>query len=172
MSRETAAYQRPLLCAEQFTATKFTPAAEKAEFGNQLFALIAADFPEHLFTRKLYGTLSRSFGLIAHYDRGGFWDYYFDNAAAKLRFLQDLTTRCPCGDPAFTFSDLERVVIARLRKAGLVARLQAVVDSETEAAERALLNRLQARYQPERPAVPETPSRPATAWASDQASLF
>lgn len=63
-------------------------------------------------------------------------------------------------------------MIRRLRDAGLVARLRAALLRETEAAERALLNRLQARYQPQTPPV-RVPSLPAVAdWASDQPSLL
>ncbi|WP_145144420.1 hypothetical protein [Roseomonas gilardii] len=63
-------------------------------------------------------------------------------------------------------------MITRLRSAGLVARLRAVLDHETEVAERALLNRLQARYQPEKVLV-AVPARPQPAdWASDQPSLL
>ena len=116
--------------------------------------------------------LCQRFGMIAHYDVHGFWAEYFTSTADKLRFLEELTAH-PCwGDPAFTFSDLERAVIARLRSAGLVARLRSTLARETEVSERALLNRLQPRYQPEKPTVAEL-SRPRAAdWASDQPSLF
>ena len=63
-------------------------------------------------------------------------------------------------------------MIARLRSAGLVARLRSTLARETEVSERALLNRLQARYQPKKAPVAEL-SRPRAAdWASDQPSLF
>lgn len=112
------------------------------------------------------------FGMIAHDDQHGFWAEFFTTTTDQLRFLEEITSH-PCwGDPAFTFSDLERTVIARLRTAGLVARLRAVLERETEAAERALLNRLQARYQPEKASVMELPKPRAAEWATDQPSLF
>ncbi|MBI0536975.1 hypothetical protein D9599_15500 [Roseomonas sp. KE2513] len=167
-----ASFQNPPLRAENFTATKFDDGAAKAAFGNQLLAFIAEDFLRKRFTLKFYRVLSQRFGMIAHYDVHGFWAEYFTSTADKLRFLEELTAH-PCwGDPAFTFSDLERAVIAQLRSAGLVARLRATLARETEAGERALLNRLQARYQPDKPPVAEL-SRPRAAdWASDQPSLF
>ena len=165
-------FQKPLLRAADFKPTKFHDGAAKADFGNSLLAFIAADFPRPRFTLRLYHLLSLHFGMIAHYDIHGFWAEYFTSTAAKLRFLNDLVSY-PCwGDPAFTFSDLERAVIARLRSAGLVERLREALAQETEAAERALLNRLQARYQPEKPPVAGDPWKPSGNWASDQGSLL
>ena len=80
------------------------------------------------------------------------------------------TTAPPCTlrDAAAEFLAQDRIAVAgvsrdekqpanliyrRLRDAGLVARLRAALHRETEAAERALLNRLQARYQPQTPPV-------------------
>jgi hypothetical protein len=167
-----AAFQLPLLEAEQFTATRFDTTQAKADFGNQLLAFIAEGFPHKRFTQRFYRVLMQHFGMMAHYDQHRFWGEFFTTTADQVRFLEEITSH-PCwGDPAFTFSDLERAVIARLGNAGLVARLRTVLDHEIEAAERALLNRLQARYQPEKASVAELPrSRPAE-WAADQPSLF
>lgn len=172
MTQSIASFQRPPLQAERFTATRFATAADKAAFGNALLRFIAEDFPQHRFTQPFYGTLHLHFGMIAHYNRHGFWAEYFTCLAGKLRFLQDLTSY-PCwGSPEHTWCDLERAVISRLRAAGLVERLAAARAREVEAAERALLNRLQARYQPEKAPVAETPASPPGSWASDQPSLF
>ena len=166
------AFQLPLLEAEQFTATRFDTTQAKADFGNQLLAFIAEGFPQKRFTQRFYRVLMQHFGMIAHYDQHGFWREFFTTTADQVRFLEEISSH-PCwGDPAFTFSDLERVVVARLRTAGLVARLRAVLDRETEAAERALLNRLQARYQPHKASVAVMPKPHSSDWAADQASLF
>lgn len=159
-------------CPRHVPAARFDGAEAKAALGNQLLAFIAEDFPRRCFTLSFYRVLCQHFGMIAHYDSHGFWAEYFTTTADKLRFLEELTAH-PCwGDPAWTFSDLERAVIARLRSAGLVARLRLVLARETETTERALLNELQARYQPEKPSV-AVPARPRAAeWASDQPSLF
>ena len=167
-----ATFQLPPLQAEQFVATRFDTAQAKADFGNQLLTFVAEGFPQKRFTQRFYRVLMQHFGMIAHYDQHGFWREFFTTTADQVRFLEAVISH-PCwGDPAFTFSDLERVVVARLRTAGLVARLRAVLDRETEAAERALLNRLQARYQPEKAPVVELPRPRATEWATDQPSLF
>ena len=165
-------FQLPLLQAKQFTATHFDTAHAKADFGNQLLAFIAEGFPQKRFTQRFYRVLMQHFGMIAHHDQHGFWREFFTTTADQVRFLEEISSH-PCwGDPAFTFSDLERAVVARLRTAGLVARLRTVLDRETEAAERALLNRLQARYQPEKTPVSELPRPHAAEWATDQPSLF
>ncbi|WP_338929216.1 hypothetical protein WDZ11_22265 (plasmid) [Roseomonas mucosa] len=167
-----ASFQTPLLRAQDFTATQFSDGAAKADFGNRLLAFVAEDFPRKRFTQQFYRVLCQHFGMIAHYNQHGFWAEYFTGTADKLRFLEHIVSH-PCwGNPAFTFSDLERAVIARLRAAGLVAGLRDVTAREKEAAERALLNRLQARYQPEKAPVAQ-PSLPRVGdWASDQPSLF
>ena len=115
-----ATFQRPLLQAEQFVATRFDIAQAKADFGNQLLAFIAEGFPQKRFTQSFYRVLMQHFGMLAHNDQQGFWAEFFTSTADQLRFLKEITGH-PCwGDPAFTFSDLERMVIARLRSAGLV----------------------------------------------------
>ena len=167
-----AAFQLPLLQAEQFTATRFDTDQAKADFGNQLLTFIAEGFPQKRFTQRFYRVLMQHFGMIAHHDQHGFWREFFTTTADQVRFLEEIISHACWGDPAFTFSDLERVVVARLRSAGLVARLRAVLDRETEATERALLNRLQARYQPQKAPVAVMPKLHSSDWAADQTSLF
>jgi hypothetical protein len=50
-----------------FTATKFSTAADKAEFGNTLLRFIDSKWASALFTKSFYNRLSMSFGHIAHY---------------------------------------------------------------------------------------------------------
>ena len=86
-----AAFQLPLFRAEQFAATRFDTAQGKADFGNQLLAFIAEGFPQARFTVKFYRVLHLHFGLIAHYDRHGFWSEFFTDIAGQLRFLREIT---------------------------------------------------------------------------------
>jgi len=54
----------------------------------------------------------------------------------------------PCwGDPAYTFSDLERAVIARLTASGLREWLIRQRKSETETREKDMLARLKAKHE-------------------------
>jgi len=50
-----------------FTATKFSTAADKAEFGNTLLRFIESEWASALFTKSFYNRLSMCFSHIAHY---------------------------------------------------------------------------------------------------------
>lgn len=170
--KTVAAFQKPLLQGADFKATKFDTADDKANFGNQLLAFIAEDFPERRFTEAFYRQLAMRFGMIAWYDKHGFWAEYFTRLPDKLRFVEEIVGH-PCyGQPEYTFCDVERVVIVRLRTAEIVDRLRAAAAADREAIERALLNKLIERYR----ADLEPPTRRSTPhignWASDQPSLL
>ena len=172
VKRDRQSFQLPLLQAAMFRPTKWDSAEDKARFGNQLLGFIATDFDKAKWTNAFYGVLHSHFGLIAFYDMHGFWGEYFADLPGKLRFLRDVTQH-PCyGDPAYTFSDLERAVIERLRAAGLVERLREAVARDTEAIERALLRKLLSKYQADTPALRPAPAGNVADWSSDQRSLL
>jgi hypothetical protein len=82
-----------------FKATKFSTAADKAEFGNTLLRFIESEWASALFTKSFYNRLSMCFSHIAHYNRTQFYEEWFSSLAAQVRFLKD-TLRFPCyGDP-------------------------------------------------------------------------
>ena len=84
---------------DDFTPTKFSTAEQKAIFGNQLLAFVAAGLPEKKFTNALYERLSNCYGFIAHMNRNGFFKTFFTCTADQLRFIQALA-KAPCyGDP-------------------------------------------------------------------------
>src|SRR4051794_24602906 len=85
-----AAFQLPLLQAEQFVAARFDTAQAKADFGNQLLAFVAEGFPQRRFTQRFYRVLMQHFGMIAHYDQHGFWAEFFTSTADQLRFLEEI----------------------------------------------------------------------------------
>ena len=114
------ALQLPTLEPGTFTATEFSTKEEKAKFGNHLLRFIAEDHPRGLWTKNFYNRLSMTFSNIAHYDSMGFWMTWFDTTADQIGFLKNIA-QCPCwGDPAFTYSDIEKVIKARIRKAGVI----------------------------------------------------
>ena len=178
---DTGALLRPLFTASEFTPTEWETAQGKADFGNKLCKFIAADFKQSLFTKALYGRLSNCFGHIAHYNIHGFFETFFQNLTGKIEFLE-LSLQWPCyGDPAFTFCDVERAVIARLRKSGLLESYRALRAAEIEKAERMTLARLKAHYEGDgaappscQPAILTTPVPRTTRRAStpEQATLF
>ena len=67
----------------------------------------------------------------------------------------------PCyGDPTHTFSDVEREIQRRLRQVDLLSLYQGTDRAEREAAERAELARLKARFEPDGVPVPMPPHEP------------
>jgi len=144
---DAPALLRPPFDPAMFTPTKWDSAEDKAVFANALTRFIASDFKLSLVTEKLYARLSNCFGHIAHYDRRGFIAEFFESIAGKIDFLEQ-TIRHPCyGDPNFTYSDVEKAMIRRLRACGILDFYRAVQAVETEAHERRLLAALRAKYE-------------------------
>ncbi len=138
----------PPLEPASFRPTKWSSAEDKAKFGNGLLRFIAKDAPKALFTDFLYERLSNTFGHIAHHNKSGFYQYFFETTTNKIAFLRE-TVQHPCyGDPEYTFSDVERVVISRLKQTNLIALYEATLVSSKVAAERTELTRLKAKYEP------------------------
>lgn len=132
--------------ADNFTPTKWEGAEQKARFAKQFVRFVESDFSERRFTEAFYKRLSLTFGHIAHYNRHGFYETFFALTAGKVRFLR-LTLQHPCwGDPSFTYSDVERALQAWLQQNGVLATYERKLAEEQEAAERAELARLQAKY--------------------------
>jgi hypothetical protein len=130
----------------EFIPTKWSTSEEKATFSNQLMAFIAADFPESKFTKKFYNRLSQTFGMIAHYNVGGFFSTFFTDTAGKLRFLRCLVEWPCCGSPEFTFSDVERATSAAIQSMNYVEAYAARLAREIETRERQALAALQEKY--------------------------
>ena len=131
---------------DQFTATKWDGGDKKAAFARQFIKFMQWDFPRKHFTKAFYQRLSMTFGNIAHYNVGGFFDEFFTTTADKVRFLRQ-TLAHPCyGDPAWTYSDVERALQKWIRHNGIVEKYEQILAEETEADERAALARLQAKY--------------------------
>lgn len=156
----------PLLAADEFTATKFHSAEDKAWFANAFLKFLAADCPRGAFTERFYDRLSNSFGHIAQFDRHEFYERFFLDLDGKIAFL-DQTLQWPCyGQPEHTFSDVELVLQARLSTAKLLPILIARRDADIARRERELLVRLKAKYEPQ----PQPYAAPTTALR--QVSLF
>ena len=176
---DTGALVRPAFEAAEFTPTKWTTADEKAAFVKALCRFIALDYETTLFTDSLYRRLALSFGHIAHTNKRGFIATFFEDLRSKLVFIEWTLQWVPCGDPAWTYSDVERAVQARLRACDLLDAYRALHAAEMEGAERVLLKQLQAKYAdgaaPTRAPVLHcsAPVRPRQARKpEDQANLF
>lgn len=132
--------------ADMFMPTKWSTALDKAAFANHLLTFILSNFPERQFTHKFYNELMQHFGFIAHYDKAGFWAEYFTTSADSLRFIQELAGWACWGSPEHTFCDVESAIRSEVRGYGLIGQFRVRVEQEKEAAERALLEQLQAKY--------------------------
>ena len=137
---------KSLFSADEFTPTQFSTAQDKAAFGNQFFRLIESEWKESIFTKGFYNRLSNCFGHIAHYNLRGFYSTWFVDDAARLSFLRHTLAFACYGDPAYTFSDVERAIRAELRRRPLVEQFEARVVAAVRAREIAQLERLQAKY--------------------------
>src|SRR5208282_5946414 len=134
--------------AADFVPTHWDTPEQKAKFANALLAFVAQDFPRSKFHESFYRRLSNTFGHIAFYNREGFYERFFRTAEDKLEFLEQCVT-WPChGDPTYTYSDVERAVVARLTQSQIVAILSSQVAVERRRRELALLSELKARYEP------------------------
>ena len=129
-----------------FTATKFSTAADKAEFGNTLLRFIESEWASALFTKSFYSRLSMCFGHIAHYNRAQFYEEWFSSLADQVRFLKH-TLRFPCyGDPEYTFSDVERAIQRELVNRNYLAQYELQLAEEHQATDLALLRQLESKY--------------------------
>jgi hypothetical protein len=143
----STALQTPRLNAEDFKATKFDPAEVKAKFGNHLLRFIGENHPRNLFTDVFYNRLSMTFSNIAHYNKHGFWETFFESTTDYIRFLQNIA-RHPCwGDPAYTYSDVEQIVRARVKKSGVIEWQERLLVAEIKNRDLAELARLKAIYE-------------------------
>lgn len=125
--------------ARQFAATQWETAEEKARFATWLVRFIEAGFPEAKFTKTMYRKLSNCFGHIAHFDRDGFYGAQFGSLRSRAAFLRQ------CVEWQWP-SDVERAVAQWVRETGQVEKAEAAVGVAVEAAERAELARLTAKY--------------------------
>ena len=129
-----------------FTATKFSNAADKAEFGNTLLRFIESEWASALFTKRFYNRLSMCFSHIAHNNRTQFYEEWFSSLAAQVRFLKH-TLRFPCyGDPEYTFSDVERAIQREIVNRNYLAWYELRLAEEQQATDLALLRQLESKY--------------------------
>jgi hypothetical protein len=162
----------PKLEANAFGPTKWDSAEHKAQFGNKLLKFIADDFPKNAFTKPFYHRLSLTFGHIAHFDLTQFYSTFFETTATKIEFIEQ-TISHPCwGDPEYTYCDLERAVIKRVRASSILETLQSQLATESRARDLKLLDRLKQKYEPKQDAIPGSlPIGPPTI-AMTQTSFF
>jgi hypothetical protein len=133
--------------ADKFSPTTWEPSKKKAQFAKTFIKFVQADFPRRQFTKAFYRRLSLTFGNIAHYDVFSFYDHFFLSTLGKVRFLRQ-TLQWPCyGDPAFTYSDVEKALQSWLVQNNVLATYEQRLAEETEAAEKQELGQLKEKYE-------------------------
>ena len=149
----------PFLLTE-FTPTKFSTNADKAEFGNHFLRFIDSEWAQALFTKDFYHRLSCCFGHIANYDRATFYKTWFASERDRVRFLEHIL-RWPCwGDPEYTFSDVERAIQQEVRKRNYLARYELRAAEAVRSGEMETLKRLEAKYRTVASHQPDADSAP------------
>lgn len=130
--------------ADQFTTSEQYSGEDKAKFANHFVRFVQSDFKETVFPMWFYNRLSMTFGHIALFNREHFFHTFFTNTPNKLHFLQ-LCSNYPCyGDPAWTYSDVEKALMPFIRDT--IRDYVTLEAKEIESAERAELARLSEKY--------------------------
>lgn len=100
----------------KLSATQWEDAEAKRAFLVNLARFVDSGFDPKLFTKKLYRRLSMCFSHIAHYNQGGFYAEWFEDDSRRAKWIQYIINRSIYGDPAWTYSDAERVFQTWLKK--------------------------------------------------------
>jgi hypothetical protein len=129
-----------------YTPTKFSTAQDKEKFYKQFQKFVESDFARSKFPKWFYTRLSMTFGHIAHYDQHGFYGEFFTSTKGKAEFLKQTLLHGCYGDPAFTYSDVEKDLQAWVREQRLFEKYVEQYQQEQEQAERAEYARLSAKY--------------------------
>jgi len=80
----------------QFTDAEFMSAAQKRNVLRAWLRFVKSGFEQRWFTRALYEHLISHCSFIAHYNRGGFYDTYFQQPDATQRFLDQFDRSKGC----------------------------------------------------------------------------
>jgi hypothetical protein len=133
--------------ADQFTATEWDTADDKAAGMEQLARFVEAGFPRRAFTKALYRNLNlHLFHHIAHFDLNGFYQTWFSTLGRQADWIAHASAARAYGDPAYTWCDAEAAFQSWLADGDFQARFDGAADAAREAAERALLAQLLAKY--------------------------
>jgi hypothetical protein len=165
---------------EKFTPTRWATADEKARIANRLTRFVLGGFQQASFTRVMYQRLSNMFGHIAHYDLHGFYATWFADIRCCRDWAEHITGSwlSGIGDPAFTWSDVEKALIQWAKDNRIAEQLDELHRLDTEQKELTLLNTLQRKYASQDPSLsaedefPLPVEIPTRQTANQQLSLF
>lgn len=106
---------KKIFSPDQFTATYFDSAEDKAKFANYIIHFIDNGYEKSLFKKWFYRLLSLSFQHIAHFDKHGFYAEWFSTEASRAKWLEYVMTQPIYGEATHTRCDVERAVQQYLR---------------------------------------------------------
>lgn len=112
-----------------------------AALARDLERFAASGYREERFTEALYRALRQHFGFIAHTDRAGFHAARFANLPDRVETLRQILESTPWPERPDELA-LRAVVVERK----FLAAAEQELSAEIEAAERAELARLLAKY--------------------------
>lgn len=140
--------------AAQFKPTEWDDGVAKARFANHFVRFVRSGFQRTMFQEWFYKRLSSCFRHIAHYNRHGFYETWFSSAKRQYAFIEN-ALHFPCyGDPAYTYSDVERALQGWLREDDTIARLHlSALQEQRSNAQRTALAALASLSANERTAV-------------------
>ena len=122
--------------ASNFTATQWNTAEDKARMADKLTKFILNGFQQGSFTKEMYKRLSTMFGHIAEYNLPGFYTVWFDDDAACLKWAENAMRGgllgFVVGDPAWTWSDVERAIQKWLSDNRIVEQIRGIVNQNGE----------------------------------------
>ncbi len=134
--------------AEDFTATNFATAQDKAQWANKFTKFILSGFQRNAFKKEIYRQLHNMFGHCAEYDLNGFYLTWFEDTYKCLHWVETVATSwlVGIGQPQFTWSDVEIKLVHWVRDNNIYDQIAGYLQAETEQKERATLKVLQDRY--------------------------
>lgn len=141
--------------AEQFTATQWDSALDKATWANAMSSWAKRGFTKNGWRENIYHQLHvHMYGHIAHYNQEGFYAAWFADIHRQLGWLQYAVDGGAfaggLGDPAYTWSDVELALSVWIHESGLIDHYQQLCSQDIETKERTLLAHLQLKYPSER----------------------
>lgn len=125
--------------ASDFVLTQYSTAENKAKFANQFVKFVRGGFRMQDFSKWFYIRLSSTFGHIAHYNQLSFYEVFFTNPVDIRNFVRDCANYYVCGEPSYTYSDVEAALQQWMNSTSLVkeveeaARIFLIDDNITKA---------------------------------------
>ena len=104
----------------EFRDVRFMSAAQKTTILRAWVRFLKSGLQFEQFTKALYNHLIQHCSFIAHYDRAGFYSFYFEGGDSIARFLSQFDLRGPCASVEYggqywlsgDYEDINREMIA------------------------------------------------------------